>query len=143
MKGLLIAVGLGLPLALAVMTAPVSGQHRRSIWDGAYTDAQADRGVGVYKAKCVMCHGPALGGAIDGGPPLRGREFFVRWDGTPLNDMVDQIAELMPAENPNTLKRQEYVDVITFLFRANGVPAGSTELKADDSLGTVEFTDKK
>ena len=144
MKRLLTAVGLVLPLALAVMTAPVSGQHRRSIWDGAYTDAQADRGVQVYKSKCTTCHGPALGGAIDGGPPLRGREFFVRWDGTPLNDMVDQIAELMPSENPNTLTRQEYVDVITFLLRSNGLPAGTKELTADvDTLSTWEFLDKK
>ncbi len=144
MKGLLITVGLGLPLALGVMTAPVSGQHRHSIWDGAYTDAQADRGVELYKSKCTFCHGPALGGAIDGGPPLRGKEFFVRWNGTPLSEMVDQIAELMPAENPNTLKRQEYVDIITFLLRSNGLPAGTKELTADiETLSTWEFTEKK
>ena len=144
MQRSLIAIGLGLSLVAATLTAPVGAQHRRSIWEGAYTDAQADRGFALYKTKCTMCHGPALGGAIDGGPPLRGKEFFVRWDGTALDDMVNQIAELMPAENPNTLKRQEYVDIITFFFRSNGVPAGAKELAADDTtLSAWEFTEKR
>ena len=50
----------------------------------------------------------------------------------------------MPSENPNTLTRQEYVDVITFLLRSNGLPAGTKELTADvDTLSTWEFLDKK
>ncbi len=143
MQRALVAIGLGLSLLTVGFVAPAAGQHRRSVWEGAYTDAQADRGFALYKSKCTMCHGPALGGAIDGGPPLRGKEFFVRWSGTALNDMVDQIAELMPAENPNTLKRQEYVDIITFFFRSNGVPAGTKDLTADDgTLSTWEFTEK-
>jgi cytochrome c len=143
MQRALVAIGLGLSLLTVGFVAPTAGQHRRSVWEGAYTDAQADRGFVLYKSKCTMCHGPALGGAIDGGPPLRGKEFFVRWSGTALNDMVDQIAELMPAENPNTLKRQEYVDIITFFFRSNGVPAGTKDLTADDgTLSTWEFTEK-
>jgi cytochrome c len=144
MTRLLIALAVALPLLAGALSTSVSGQHRRSIWDGAYTDAQADRGFALYKTKCTMCHGPALGGAIDGGPPLRGTEFFVRWSGTALNDMVDQIAELMPSENPNSLKRQEYVDIIMFFLRSNGVPAGSKELTADDeTLSTWEFTEKR
>lgn len=139
------ACGIALPLLAAlVLTTPVSGQHRRSIWDGAYTDAQADRGFALYKSKCTTCHGPALGGAIDGGPPLRGTEFFLRWSGTAMDDMVNQISELMPSENPNSLKRQEYVDIITFLLRSNGVPAGQKDLAADDAvLSTWEFTEKR
>lgn len=139
MKSAMVALMLAASIA-----AVASAQEKKSIWAGVYTDAQADRGVGLYKTKCVMCHGPALGGAIDGGPPLRGLEFFVRWNGTAMNDMVNQVSELMPAEYPNTLKRQEYVDIITFFLRANGVPAGTTELSADDAaLSAVEFTEKK
>lgn len=141
-----LAIGLGLSVLAAVLavTTPVAGQHRRSIWDGAYTDAQADRGFDLYKRKCTTCHGPALGGAIDGGPPLRGTEFFIRWNGTALNDMIDQISGLMPSENPNSLPRQEYVDIVTFLLRSNGLPAGSRELTADDeTLSTWEFTEKR
>jgi len=140
----LLAIGLGLITLGATFAIPVvAGQDRRSIWDGAYTDTQADRGFALYKSKCTTCHGPALGGAIDGGPPLRGKEFFVRWNGTALDDMVNQISELMPSENPNSLKRQEYVDIITFFFRSNGVPAGAKELTADDStLSAWQFTEK-
>ncbi|MEQ1896682.1 MAG: cytochrome c [Vicinamibacterales bacterium] len=143
MKSAMVALMLAASIA-AVASAQEKTQGKKSIWAGVYTDAQADRGVMLYKSKCVMCHGPALGGAIDGGPPLRGLEFFVRWDGTPLNEMVNQVSELMPAEYPGTLKRQEYVDIITFFLRANGVPAGATELSADDAaLSAVEFTEKK
>lgn len=144
MTRLALACGLSLTLAALFMTAPVGAQHHRSIWEGAYTDAQADRGFTLYKAKCTTCHGPALGGAIDGGPPLRGKEFYVRWDGTLLNDMVDQISEMMPSDNPKSLKKQDYVDIITFLLRSNGFPAGQKELASDDgTLSSWEFTEKK
>jgi cytochrome c len=132
-------------LMLAVTFAVVaSAQEKKSVWSGVYTDAQADRGVAVYKAKCTFCHGDSLRGAIDGGPPLRGLEFTLRWNGIALSDMVDQIAQQMPFEKPNTLKRQEYVDILTFLFRANGIPAGTTELTTDPAaLSSVEFFAEK
>ncbi len=144
MKRLLIALGLAVPALALTMTAPVSGQHRQSVWEGAYTNAQADRGVEIYKSKCTTCHGPALKGAIDGGPPLVGKDFFIRWDGATVSYMIEQISSLMPSENPGSLKPQEYVDILAFLFRANGLPAGSKELTADEAtLQSWEFNETK
>ncbi len=126
-----------------VLAAGLTAQAQRTIWDGVYTEAQAQRGEAVYKMKCTTCHSDNLRGNIDGGPPLRGTEFFVRWNNTPLSDMTDAIAELMPNDDPGGLPRQDYVDIITFLFRSNGIPAGTTELKADPAaLQQVRFTDK-
>lgn len=128
----------------ALLVAGVSAQEKKNVWSGVYTNAQADRGVELYKNKCTTCHGPALNGAIDGGPPLRGTAFMLRWDGMTIDEMIDQISEMMPAENPNTLKRQEYVDLLMFFLRANGVPAGTTELTADHAaLSGVQFTTTK
>ncbi len=138
MKRVMVAVA-----CTAALVAGLSAQSKKNVWSGVYTNAQADRGQDLYKSKCTMCHGPTLNGAIDGGPPLVGAGFMLRWEGMSLNDMVDQIAEMMPAENPNTLKRQEYVDLLTYLFRANKIPAGTTELGANAAaLDAVEFHTK-
>jgi hypothetical protein len=34
----------------------------------------------------------------------------------------------MPQDNPGSLKRKEYVDVVAYLFRLNGLPAGDAEM---------------
>ncbi len=34
----------------------------------------------------------------------------------------------MPVEQPGSLSRQEYVDVLTFILWADGVPVGDIEL---------------
>jgi hypothetical protein len=38
----------------------------------------------------------------------------------------------MPQDNPGGLRRQEYADVLAYLFELNGLPAGDTALPADD-----------
>jgi hypothetical protein len=34
----------------------------------------------------------------------------------------------MPQDNPGSLKRKEYMDVVAYLFRMNGLPAGDSEM---------------
>src|SRR5690606_33518073 len=37
----------------------------RSIWDGVYTEAQAELGASVFPGPCGLCHGSRLNGAPD------------------------------------------------------------------------------
>ena len=37
----------------------------------------------------------------------------------------------MPADGPESLKPQEYADIVTYLFSVNKFPAGETELPTD------------
>ncbi len=124
--------------ALIAAGAPVSAQAKRNVWDGVFTDAQAQRGETVYKAKCGFCHRDDLKGSVDGGPPLRDQQFVGRWEGLPLSEMLKVISEEMPENDPGTLKPQEYLDIMTFLLKFNGFPAGATELQLS-TAGDVVF----
>ena len=141
-KYLALAAGL---YAAALAGGRVSAQEaKKNVWEGVYTNEQAARGEAVYKKECTLCHSDNLRGNIDGGPPLRGKEFFTRWNNQSMNDMVALISEIMPSDEPGSLKRNEYVDIVTFLLKFNGFPAGSTELPVDEqALGQITFTEIK
>ena len=40
----------------------VNAQTGRSIWDGVYTEEQADSGAQLYEMLCAECHGGELEG---------------------------------------------------------------------------------
>jgi mono/diheme cytochrome c family protein len=101
----------------------------RSIWDGAFTEAQATRGQERYKTACAACHAEDLLGAQ--GPPLVGQAFMDRWAGSPVFDMVQVIKQSMPQEAPDSLGMPAYVDIVSFLLKSNGSPAGASELPTE------------
>jgi mono/diheme cytochrome c family protein len=113
-------------------------QTSKSIWDGVYSDAQADRGRTQYAQHCVMCHGAALEGNGEA-PPLTG-EFIADWGGMSLADLFDKISVTMPLNAPGTLRPADNADILAFILRANSFPAGAVELgSAKDTLGTISF----
>ena len=61
----LIAVALLGTLAIAVVYA--QDAPPRSVWDGVYTQEQAQRGQSSYNQYCMACHG----GSLSGGKPVR------------------------------------------------------------------------
>jgi cytochrome c len=102
---------------------------RRSIWDGVYTDVQADRGEREYGRTCEHCHGASLEG--DAGreiPPLVSESFMRGWDGKSLKQLFETISRSMPADNRGSLSARRYTDLIAYLLRANEVPAGTSAL---------------
>ncbi len=51
----------------------------KSVWDGVFSTAQAERGAAAYKTACSECHGNDLAG--DGfAPALTGAEFMGNWN---------------------------------------------------------------
>jgi cytochrome c len=129
--------------ALAWQT-PVAGQAKKNVWDGVYTKAQAMRGETLYQKECAFCHrNNLLGNSIDGGPPLRGPAFITRWEDQSLEDIVALTMELMPFDEPGTLQRQQYVDVLTFILFGNDIPPGNTELPIDpEALQQIVMSEK-
>ena len=101
----------------------------KSIWDGAFTEGQAARGQERYRTACAACHADDLLGAQ--GPALVGQAFLDRWAGSTVFDMVQVIKQSMPQEAPDSLGMPAYVDVVTYLLKSNGGPAGASELPAD------------
>ena len=50
------------------------------------------------------------------------------WVGQTAYAFIESIAETMPLESPGGLKPQEFVDIVAFLFKFNGLPAGETKM---------------
>ena len=73
-----------LPLAA---TFVAGAPQLRSVTEGVYSAAQAERGQEVYRSQCNECHGNALQGGS--GPPLTGERFISNWSGRPLLELVD------------------------------------------------------
>ena len=46
----------------------------------------------------------------------------------------ETIRQTMPQEAPNSLDAAVYVDIVTYLFKANGSPAGAGDLPADRAI---------
>ena len=126
--------------AWLVTVAPpkTQAQSRQSVWDGVYTDAQAERGRGQYAQHCAVCHGTALEGNGES-PPLVG-QFIPDWAGTTLADLDDKIQNTMPLNAPGTLRPAIAADILAYILKANSFPSGQNELDAaPGSLGRIAF----
>ena len=110
-------------------------QTGRTAADRVYSDAQAARGQALYGAQCQACHGATLGGGL--GPPLASSDFLRVWDKRPLADLVDKIEHTMPASNPGTVSRPQAADLVAYLLKSNGFPAGQADLASDDTVKQV------
>ena len=95
---------------------------------GLFTEAQAIRGEVAYQQHCSTCHGPRL----EGNPaaPLTGATFRARWeDGQhTLDDLFYIVRSLMPNNAPGSLGKAQYADVVAYILKINGYPAGESEL---------------
>ena len=126
--------------AVALTVAVVASQEpsTRSVWQGVYSAVQSERGAAVYRASCGTCHGETLNGDI--GPTLTG-PFWSIWDGRTAADLLKTIRTTMPADAPDSLKPQEYADLIAYLFSVNKFPAGEKELPTDQAaLESIKIT---
>jgi mono/diheme cytochrome c family protein len=115
-------------IAATLLIAFLSAQEAtRSVWDGVYTEAQADRGRPLYNQHCASCHADTLmGGEMS--PPLVGGEFLSNWNGLTLGDLFERIRTTMPQNNPGKLGREVNSDITAYILSVNKFPAGKTEL---------------
>ena len=98
-----------------------------SVWDGVYTEEQAQRGDLVYAKSCAECHGTALEG-IDDSPPLAGSDFLWDWNELSVGDLFERVRVSMPDGKANSVSRQEKADALAFILQTNEFPAGDTEI---------------
>jgi ankyrin repeat protein len=119
------------PVMPAAQDAPAAGA--RTIWDGVFTEEQAGRGQKIYAVSCAPCHKPDLLGD-PGTPALAGADFFSRFNGSSVDDLVKTIRASMPQDAPDSLGTPAYVDLVGYLLKANGGPAGAAELSQDSAV---------
>jgi mono/diheme cytochrome c family protein len=119
---------------VGALLSNVAAQPTKSVNDGVYTAAQADRGTAVFSKVCASCHETSR---------FTGDEFLPVWVGKSLFELYDVIHTTMPEDNPGSLKPQQYVDVLAYFLKLNGYPVGTDELPSTDAaLKTIKF-DKK
>jgi mono/diheme cytochrome c family protein len=130
---LLAATGL---FAMTAAVATNAQSAANSVWGGAYTTEQAERGKAAYATNCAACHGPSLTGG-DSAPPLSGGVFFNNWNGTTTGELFSRIHDTMPASDPGSLSGKTVSDIEAFMLQANGFPAGTAPLPTDPQLMTA------
>jgi cytochrome c553 len=116
---------------------------QRGVWDGIFTAAQADRGqTAAAQGRCTGCHGTELGGT-DRAPALKGPAFLANWEDGSVNRLFAKIRDTMPPSNTDQLAAATKLDVVAFILRENGFPAGSVELPSGgDALDTIQIVKK-
>ena len=115
-------LALSLPAAVNAQDT-ATAVAERPLTSGVFSQKQVERGEGVYKTSCQSCHAKT---------EYTGDKFKVAWVSKTAFDIFDAIRTQMPEDNPGSLERQEYLDVVTYIFSLNAYPAGENDLPADD-----------
>src|SRR5438876_10796769 len=126
-------VAIAVALCGATLT-PAAQETAKTVADRVYTDAQATRGAAVYESACTQCHRADLGGAT--GPALKEQRFTRQFAGKDLRTLFTKVATTMPRNAPGSLDDNVSLDVVAYLLKENGFPAGSEELTSD-ALGGI------
>jgi mono/diheme cytochrome c family protein len=130
-------------LVVALIGSAIDGQEpKRTVWDGVYTAAQAERGRMAYAQSCASCHGEDLRGRSTA-PSLVEESFLFLWSDMSVGDLFERTRMLMPSDRPNSLPSATYADIIAFIAQKNGYPAGSADLGTDvETLKRILITAK-
>ena len=108
-----------------------------------YTAEQAQRGEPLYAQHCSSCHGTMLEGG-EMAPPLAGGAFNANWNGLSLGDLFERTRISMPQNNPGSLSRQQYVDILAVMLGAGEFPRGGAELPRElEVLKQIAFESMK
>ncbi len=95
----------------------------RSILEGVYSKAQANRGAEVFQTVCQDCHMPE---------EFVGSGYIEAWSDQTVLDLFEAIRTTMPEDNPGRLRRRAYADILAYIFDENGIPSGDIDLPDDD-----------
>jgi mono/diheme cytochrome c family protein len=133
-------------IAFAVVTLAVASQTAqaqsngsppagaKSALAGAYTAEQATRGENEHRMLCTSCHTTTN---------YSGATFKQLWTGRTVYDLFDLIKGTMPQDNPSGLSDQQYADIVAYILKLNGYPAGSEPLPADpEALRPIKIDPK-
>jgi mono/diheme cytochrome c family protein len=117
----------------AAAGAGIAPEPARSVWDGVYAKEQADRGESLYRDECSRCHPQG---------PSTGATFMTLWKGRTADDLFQQIKSTMPQDGPGRLTRRNYADLVAYILRVNGFPAGAALKPDPDALQVIRIEPK-
>jgi mono/diheme cytochrome c family protein len=91
---------------------------------GVYTDQQAGRGETIYRNTCAACHDAS---------DHTGATFKQNWNARTAFDLFETIRTTMPNDDPGTLLREDYANIVAYLFKGNRMPSGTKALPSDST----------
>lgn len=118
-------------LAFATLGARHALAADKTVWDGVYTGAQANRGEAAFTSFCSSCH--------KGG--FQGEGFLKHWREDKLSSLYNFISTNMPVGNPGAATKSEYIDMVAFILASNKFPAGNEEL-TPAAAGSIQVIGK-
>jgi S-disulfanyl-L-cysteine oxidoreductase SoxD len=130
----LLLLGSALVLALTartLVTAQATSAPGRTVWDGVYTDDQADRATAVFSQSCSRCHTLSA----EGESPLSGPAFWEGYTQRTVGDLLTYVSTNMPNGNGGSLSAASYNDIVALILKSNGLPPGKTELTSETGAG--------
>jgi len=115
--------------AVAIGITVRAQEAGRTVADGVYSEAQAERGAAIYDGACGNCHRTDLGGAS--GPALKEQRFNQTYAGKDLKTLFTKVATTMPRGAPGSLGENAYLDIVAHLLKENGFASGARDLTVD------------
>jgi mono/diheme cytochrome c family protein len=133
MKSGFVRIAVVAGMAAGGFLSTLGAQGTRSVWDGVYTDAQANRGAALFDKECAQCHGPSgEGGGM--APALVGSAFAANYDGQTVGDLFDRNRTTMPIGKEGQLGGSQNADITAFMLQFNKFPPGVTELPSQSMM---------
>jgi quinoprotein glucose dehydrogenase len=133
----MLATGLFLASAGSVLVNAQAPAAPKTVWDGIYTDAQAERATGTFSQSCTNCHTLAS----TGNRPLSGEKFMDKWTQRTAGDLLKFVSTNMPNGNGGSLSPSTYNDLVALILKSNGFPAGATEV-TPEAVAAVQIIPK-
>jgi len=118
--------------------SPGSAEPFRTVWSGVYGSDQAARGQSEYATHCASCHRDDLTGYES---ILKGERFMDKYREATLYLLFEKTKTTMPRNAAGSLSDQTYVDIVSYMLKANDFPAGARELTVD-ALGGIKLVGK-
>jgi mono/diheme cytochrome c family protein len=123
-----------IPAMMLAQTAVAQQSDKgKTVLDGVFTEAQAERGKEAYAVHCSSCHTADLSGLS--APALKGEPFMEKWREDSVKSLFTFIQTSMPQRAAGSLSEKTYLDILTHILSVNTFPAGSKELTTDALAG--------
>ena len=110
----------------------------KTVWDGIYTEAQAERATSTFDQTCSRCHTLTA----EGTRPLSGDKFWQSYTQRTVGDLLTYVSTNMPNGDPGSLPAATYNDLVALILKSNGFPAGDAEL-APERVASVQILPKE
>ena len=121
--GVLIGLVVALPATSHGQAGGSQDSTGRTTLEGVYSASQAEKGQQTYRKNCAACHAAAA---------YTGSAFRRLWTGRSVYDFFNLIRTTMPNDKPGKLGRGQYAEIMAYVLKLNGFPAGEDDLPDDD-----------